>query len=74
MDEELDDLLGGDWLDTPADFTARVMRSVQYAPLPVRRPSWRDSLQGWALAIAGAAGAVQLAAFMFGVWAASTAG
>lgn len=78
MDDELDALLRGNALAPPDDFTLRVMQSVYRLPAPAPRPErWRGlarRLQAAALIIGGMAGAAQLAAFMFGIWATTTAG
>ena len=74
MDKDLDAMLGTQLLDVPDDFTQRVMQRVQFMPLPQRQPGWLEKLQGLALIVGGILGATQLAAFMFGIWAASAAG
>jgi hypothetical protein len=76
MDKDLDALLGAPLLDVPDDFTQRVMQQVQYLPQPQlpRRRGWQEKLQALALIAGGILGATQLAVFMFGIWAASSAG
>lgn len=78
MDDELDALLRDDALAAPDDFTLRVMQSVYRLPAPAPQPQrWgalARRLQAAALILGGMAGAAQLAAFMFGIWATTTAG
>ena len=71
MDKDLDDLLRSDLLHLPEQFSGRVMQQIGRLPLPQRRPRWQQQLQNLALIAGGILGAVQLAAFMFGIWAAS---
>ena len=74
--DEFDDLLRSDLLHTPDDFSAQVMQQIYRMPLPLPLPqprlSWQQKLQNLALIAGGILGAVQLAAFMFGIWAASS--
>ncbi|MET3133656.1 hypothetical protein AAKU55_003946 [Oxalobacteraceae bacterium GrIS 1.11] len=74
MDKDLEQLLGDAALEPPDDFTRQVMQRVWNLPPPARRASWQTRLQQLALILGGIAGAAQLAGFMFGVWAASSAG
>ena len=74
MDEDLDTLLGAAQLEPPDDFGARVMLRVRRLPLPARHAGALALLQKLALIAGGIVGAAQLAAFMFGVWSASSAG
>jgi hypothetical protein len=81
MNDDLDALLIGNLLAPPADFTLRVMQSVERLP---RRTLWvkpqanpRRLLRRMAAAAAlvgtGLLGMSQLAGFMFGLWLASPA-
>lgn len=77
MDEDFDALLASPLLQAPDDFTQRVMQQVHYLPLPARPtpvPRLLQRLQWLAFIGGGALGIVQLAAFMFGIWAAGSAG
>ncbi len=74
FDADLDALLGADPLAPPDDFGNRVMRRVARLPLPARHAAWRTRLQNLALLAGAVLGAAQLGAFMFGVWAAASAG
>jgi hypothetical protein len=74
LDADLDALLGADPLAPPDDFGERVMRRVARLPLPARHAAWRGRLQDLALLAGGILGAAQLGAFMFGMWAAASAG
>lgn len=75
MSDELDRLLDAAGLEPPDDFAGRVMRRLareRVEPrVPRRAPGWAQ----W-LALAGGAllGGAQLAGFVFGLWAAGTAG
>jgi hypothetical protein len=73
-DDDLDTLLGGDLLQPPDDFARRVMQRVHRLPLPARHAGLLAKLQNLALCAGAVAGAAQLAAFMFGIWAAASAG
>ena len=73
-DDPLQQLLQTDLLQTPGDFTTRVMAQIQYLPMPERETKSLEWLQWLALAGGALLGLEQLAAFMFGVWVASTAG
>ena len=74
MDNDLDALLRAELLQPPVDFTKRVMQQLKYFPIPARRSGLLEKLQSLALIIGGIVGAAQLAAFMFGIWTASSAG
>lgn len=74
MDKDLDTLLASGLLEVPDDFSQRVMQRIHSAPAPARRMSLPEKLQGLGLIIGGVLGLAQLAAFMFGIWAASAAG
>jgi hypothetical protein len=74
MNDDLDSQLQSGLLVPPEDFSQQVMQRIAYLPLPVRRPRWRDRLQWIALVGGGILGATQLAAFLFGIWAVTTAG
>lgn len=73
MNHELDSLLESGLLSVPDDFTERVMREVRMAPLPAPRRHWRERLQWMALIGSAALGAIELSAFIFGMWTATTA-
>ncbi len=73
-DDPLQQLLQTDLLQTPGDFTTRVMAQIQYLPMPERETKSLEWLQWLALAGGALLGLEQLAAFMFGIWVASTAG
>ncbi|MDC8758372.1 hypothetical protein [Janthinobacterium fluminis] len=74
MDKDLDALLGAPLLAPPDDFGERVMRRIGRLPPPARRSGGLAKLGELALLAGGIAGAAQLAAFMFGIWAAASAG
>ncbi|HEY8102210.1 MAG TPA: hypothetical protein VIF82_15810 [Burkholderiaceae bacterium] len=74
MDKDFDSLLEDGLLDVPDDFTQMVMQRIHRAPLPLARLSLSEKLQNLALIAGGVLGFSQLAAFMFGVWAATAAG
>jgi anti-sigma factor RsiW len=81
MNDDLDTLLSSNLLAPPADFTQRVMQSVERLPrrtLAVKpRATFASLLRriaaAAALAGAGMLGLSQLAGFMFGLWLASAA-
>ncbi|MDZ4262960.1 MAG: hypothetical protein U1B30_11605 [Pseudomonadota bacterium] len=66
-------LLESGLLTVPDDFTERVMRDVCMTPLPTPRQRWYERLQWLALIGSAALGAVELLAFIFGLWTATTA-
>ena len=72
-DDELDALLGSGLLAVPDDFTERVMRKVRASPLPSPRRRWAERLQWLALVSGAVVGALEVAAFIFGIWAATSA-
>jgi hypothetical protein len=74
MENELDRLLLTPLLTPPPDFTARVMRRVEHLPVPQHASRWQQAWQWLALAAAGIPAILQLLAFMFAMWAATTAG
>lgn len=74
MDENIEKLLGENRFDPPEAFLAKVMQQVDMLPLPQPESPTRKRLQWIALLGATFAGFVQLAAFLFGIWAATTAG
>ena len=76
MDKDLDALLSDDLLTVPADFSATVMQRIHRLPIPAqtRRASLLEKLQDLMLIAGGMIGAAQLATFMFGIWAVSSAG
>jgi len=59
--------------DAPQAFEARVMQRIAGLPLPRPPPRWRTLAQGLAIALAGALGASQVVAFIFGLWAVTAA-
>lgn len=79
--DALDELLARDWLQTPPDFTQRVMQRLPWQAEPAglarpRRAFWQRLR--WLLAAAGLLGSgvlglSQLAGFVFGLWLASSA-
>ena len=71
MADEIDSLVEELSHEPPDDFLEAVMQRIDDLPLPVRAP--RADLQWLALIAAALAGFAQLAAFLFGIWAASTA-
>lgn len=73
MDKELETLLKTELLTVPDDFSERVMHSVAMAPLPAMRPVWRQRLQWLALTGGALWAAIELAAFIFGIWTVSAA-
>jgi hypothetical protein len=73
MDKELDTLLESGLLSVPDDFVDRVMREVRVAPFPAARQRWREKLQWLALLGGATLGTFELLAFIFGMWAATTA-
>lgn len=72
MDKDLDTLLESGLLSIPDDFTDRVMRAVHFSPLPAPRRNWRERLE-WLALLAATLGTFELSAFIFGMWAATTA-
>jgi hypothetical protein len=79
MNDDLDVLLRDDLLHPPADFTRTVMQRVTALPLPGDAPAYRRwRLLRRAAAAAGLIGGgllglSQLAAYVFGLWLATTA-
>jgi hypothetical protein len=73
MPREFESLLESGLLSVPADFTDRVLRELEGAPLPAPRRIWPERLQWLALAGGIAASIVPLSAFIFGLWAATAA-
>ncbi len=74
MDKDWDPLLESGLLEAPEDFPERIMQRIDSLPLPDRRSRSWEMLQGLALISGGILGIAQLAGFMFGIWAAVTAG
>ncbi len=74
MNKDFDLLLDDGLLDVPENFTQTVMQRIYQVPLPPARSSLLEKLQNLALIAGGVLGFAQLAAFMFGVWAATAAG
>lgn len=81
MNDDLDELLRSDLLQLPAQFTRRVMQQLQALPRNTSerrfQPGLRSQLR-WLATVTGLAGAgllglSQLAAFVFGLWLASSA-
>ncbi|MGE5450550.1 MAG: hypothetical protein ACM3VZ_01735 [Acidobacteriota bacterium] len=73
MQVDIDDLLSGDLLSVPDDFSNRVMREVYAQPLPILESKRSKQLQWLALVAAAGVGLSQVLAFIFGMWAASSA-
>ena len=79
--DALDELLARDWLQTPPDFTQRVMQRLPRQLEPAvsarpRRARWqrlRWLLAATGLVGSGVLGLSQLAGFVFGLWLASSA-
>ena len=79
MDKDLDRLLAHGLLEVPEHFAQTVMARVDELPPPIAdSPSAAERSRQWLQWLALAAGAVlgvaQLSGFIFGIWAASTAG
>lgn len=74
MSKNLDELMQTAALQPPEDFVRRVMQQIDLLPQPTAEPRPRDWLQWLALIGGIILGAAQLASFMFGVWATTTAG
>lgn len=74
MSKNLDELMQTAALQPPEDFVRRVMQQIDLLPQPTAKPRPRDWLQWLALIGGIILGAAQLASFMFGVWATTTAG
>ncbi len=74
MDKDLDKLLESGLLEAPEDFPERVMQRIDSLPLPDSRSRPWEMLQWLALIGGGVLGIAQLAGFIFGIWAAVTAG
>lgn len=78
-DDALDELLREAPLDVPPDFTAQVMAVVHQHPMPVwvaasaPRQRWRMWAQWLVLLGSVAAGSLQLAGFVLGIWTAAGA-
>jgi len=77
MLEEHEELLKVGLFDPPADFTDRIMEGIAVLPLPDFPPHHphhgRERIQWLALVGAALLGVAQLAAFMFGIWSATSA-
>lgn len=73
MQVDIDGLLAGNLLSVPDDFSNRVMREVHAQPLPAVASKRRTRLQWLALVAAAGVGLSQVLAFIFGMWAASSA-
>jgi len=77
MYDNLDELLKTELLTPPDGFEARVMQRIAALPSPwaAAKPPKAPDLVEW-LAVAGAvaAGMSQLVAFVFGIWAVTSAG
>ncbi len=77
MNEDLDTFLREELLVLPQDFTQRVMRKIDELPIPalIEQPRRREKGLQWIAFIGtGLFGAVQLVAFIFGIWTATAAG
>lgn len=74
MDKDFDSLLEDVLLDVPDNFTQVVMQRIHRLPLLPTRLSLAEKLQNLALIVGGVLGFSQLATFMFGFWAATSAG
>jgi hypothetical protein len=83
MNDDLDALLGQDLLQSPADFSYRVMQGIKPLPMPFAQPLPRHTTQAM-LALrqmvirigmigAGLLGLSQVVSFVFGVWLVSSA-
>lgn len=76
MPEDYEALLKHPYPEPPDDFARRVMARIEELPLPEfsTPPSRaRERIQWLALAGAALVAALQLAAFMFGIWTATIA-
>lgn len=74
MTVDLDTLLTDDLLSVPEEFSQRVMRDIYAQPVVLKRETARaDRLRWLALLAAAGLGLSQLLAFMFGMWATSSA-
>lgn len=77
MPEDFEELLKTGFLEPPEDFTNLVMERIGELPLPdfPAQPSRvQERIQWITLIGAGLVAATQLAAFVFGIWAATAAG
>jgi hypothetical protein len=72
-DDELDALLRAADGGATADFGPRLMRELALQPLPRRPARWRTLARQIAWLIAAAIGASEALAFIFSLWAATTA-
>lgn len=78
-DDALDAFLREAPLDVPPDFASQVMALVHQQPMPVwgaapaPRQGWRTWVQWLVLLGSVAAGSLQLAGFVFGIWTAAGA-
>jgi|GEM_PF-1517292 len=83
MDDDLDTLLKQDLLQSPADFSYRVMQGIKPLPMPFERYQPQLAIQptnalhkiAMRLGMIGAGllGLSQVASFVFGVWLATSA-
>lgn len=73
MTIDIDSLLKSDLLSVPEDFSRRVMRQVHMQPVPVVTSTRRERLQWLALLAAAGLGMSQVLAFIFGMWATTSA-
>ena len=77
MPDNLDEILQGDLLTPPDDFSSRVMLRIAELPapsFPARTSHAAERMQVAALIGASLVGAIQLLTFMFGIWTATAAG
>jgi hypothetical protein len=77
MPEDYEDLMRVGLLEPPAGFSERVMAEIERSPIPdfsYRSDRRRERVEFLTLIGAGLLGAAQLAAFMFGIWTATSAG
>lgn len=77
MSDDLNEILHGDLLTPPDDFSSQVMLRIAELPapsFPTRTSHATERMQVAALIGASLVGAIQLVTFMFGIWAATAAG
>ncbi|MES2933905.1 MAG: hypothetical protein V4805_10515 [Pseudomonadota bacterium] len=72
-DLALDRLLQSDLLQVPDNFSQRVMSAVYQQPALTKRATLWDKVQWLTVVGTGLLGTVQLAGFIFGIWAAGSA-
>jgi hypothetical protein len=68
MNKELENLLKGELLSVPNDFTERVMNEINQSPMSISKKIGRKWLQWFVVLCTGSLGIVELFSFIFGIW------